>query len=138
MSSQPVRIDTGILTHLRRKRNETGEGLARLAQRYIVEGMRMDEHPGICFRDGPAGRRPVVSGGPDVWEIVSALRGAPERGERRAAAVAARVGVPESTVRVALRYYAAYPEEIDAWIEANDAEADELERLLARERELLG
>ncbi len=138
MSSQPVRIDAEILTRLRQKRNETGEGLARLAQRYIMEGMRMDEHPGICFRDGPAGRRAVVAGGPDVWEVVSALRGAPERGERRAAAVATRVGVPESTVRVALRYYAAYPEEIDAWIEANDAEADELERLLARERELLG
>jgi hypothetical protein len=36
---------------------------------------------GIVFRDGPAGRRAVVIGGPDVWEVIAAARSAPERGE---------------------------------------------------------
>jgi hypothetical protein len=32
--------------------------------------LRRDEHPLITFRDGAAGRRAAVVGGPDVWEIV--------------------------------------------------------------------
>ena len=43
----------------------------------------------------------------------------------------------EGKVRVAIRYYAEFPEEIDDWIAANDAEAERLEAALARERELL-
>lgn len=27
----------------------------------------MDEHPGIVFRSGPAGRRAGLAGGPDIW-----------------------------------------------------------------------
>jgi hypothetical protein len=30
----------------------------------------MNAHPGIVCRDGPAGRRPGVVGGPDVWEVI--------------------------------------------------------------------
>jgi hypothetical protein len=110
----------------------------RLAERYIEEGLRTDRHPDVFFRDGPAGRRPVVVGGPDVWEIVGALRDMPERGERRIAALAERLGIGESRVRAAVRYYGEYSEEIDAWVAANDAEAERLETALARERELLG
>jgi hypothetical protein len=39
---------------------------------------------------------------------------------------------------VAIRYYGEYPEEIDEWIAANDAEAERLAAALARESELLG
>ena len=52
-------------------------------------------------------------------------------------ALAERLGIVESKVRAAIRYYGEYPEEIDAWIAANDAEAERLELALARERELL-
>ncbi len=53
-----------------------GLSRASVAARYVDEGLRMDEHPGIVFRDGPAGRRASVIGGPDVWEVVTALRSA--------------------------------------------------------------
>lgn len=36
----------------------------------------MDTHPGVLFREGPAGRRAVLSGGPDVWEVVRAIKSA--------------------------------------------------------------
>jgi uncharacterized protein (DUF433 family) len=72
-----------------------------------------------------------------VWEVVGALRNAPEQGEARVAALAERLGLSEAKVRTAIRYYSEYPEEIDAWIAANDAEAQRLEPALARERELL-
>lgn len=32
--------------------------------------MRLEHHPGIPFRDGASGRRAIVVGGPDVWEVV--------------------------------------------------------------------
>jgi hypothetical protein len=109
-----------------------------VAQRYIEEGMRSDRHPGIIFRDGPAGRRAVVAGGPDVWEVVAAARSAPERGEELVDALADRIGVPTERIRVATRYYAEYPEEVDSFIGMVEEEAERLEQALERERSLLG
>jgi len=138
MSSQPIRIESETLGALRERSAQTGEPIVRLAQRYIDEGMRLDRHPGIVFRDGPAGRRPVVVGGPDVWEVISAARSAPERGEKLVDALAERIGLPPDKVRVAVRYYAEYPDEIDHWIGMVDEEAERLEQALERERTLLG
>lgn len=121
---------------MRERSRGTGEPIARLAERYIEEGLRADRHPGVFFRAGPAGRRAVVVGGPDVWEIVGALRGAPERGEALVPALAERLGIGEEKIRVAVRYYGDYPGEIDEWIAANEAEAERLVAALAREREL--
>ena len=137
MSSQPIRIGEETLQTLRERSRRGGEPLARLAERYIEEGLRADRHPGIMFRDGPAGRRAVVIGGPDVWEIVGAIRSMPERGDARVPALVERLGISENKVRIAIRYYGEYPEEIDGWIAANDAEADRVEAALAHERELL-
>jgi len=137
MSSQPIRIGKETLRTLRDRSKGSGEPIARLAERYIEEGLRADRHPGVFFREGPAGRRAVVVGGPDVWEIVSAACSAPEKGEALVPALAERLGISESKVRIAIRYYGEYPDEIDDWIAANDAEAERLEAALAREGELL-
>jgi hypothetical protein len=58
---------------LRRRARQAGRATA---VRYVDEGLRMDEHPGILFREGPAGRRATVVGGPDVWEIVRDVKAA--------------------------------------------------------------
>ena len=137
MSSQPIRIESDTLDALRERSVQTGEPIVRLAQRYIDEGMRLDRHPGIVFRNGPAGRRPVVVGGPDVWEVVAAARSAPERGDVLVGALSSRVGVSPEKIRSAVRYYAEYPDEIDRWITAVEEEADRLEQALERERRLL-
>jgi hypothetical protein len=138
MSSEAIRIESETLRALRERSSQSGEPIVRLAQRYIGEGMRSDRHPGILFRDGPAGRRAVVIGGPDVWEVIAAARSAPERGEELARALARRLGVPEEKVRMAVRYYGEYPEEVDRFIAANEEEAERLERALENERRLLG
>jgi hypothetical protein len=137
MSSQPIRIESETLDALRERSAQTGEPIVRLAQRYIDEGMRLDRHPGIAFRDGPAGRRPVVVGGPDVWEVIAAARSAPERGDKLVGALAERVGASPERIRIAVRYYAEYPEEIDDWLTLVDEEAERLEQALERERSLL-
>lgn len=138
MSSQPIRIGSSTLDALRERSEQSGEPIVRLAQRYINEGMRLDRHPGIVFRDGPAGRRAVLVGGPDVWEVITAARCAPERGERLLAALAERVGIPMEKIRIAIRYYSEHPEEIDRFIESAEEEAERLELALERERRLLG
>lgn len=138
MSSQPIRIETETLEALRACSAQSGEPIVRLAQRYIEEGMRLDRNPGIVFRAGPAGRRAVVVGGPDVWEVIQGARSAPEQGENLIEALAARIGVPEEKIRIAVRYYAEYPKEIDRFIAMVEEEAERLERALERERELLG
>jgi hypothetical protein len=138
MSSEAIRIESETLRALRERSAQSGEPIVRLAQRYISEGMRIDRHPGIFFRDGAAGRRAVVIGGPDVWEVVSAARSAPERGDELLRALAERTGTPTEKIRSAIRYYAEFPEDIDRFIAANDEEAALLERALEAEQNLLG
>jgi hypothetical protein len=138
MSSEAVRIESETLRALRERSAQSGEPIVRLAQRYISEGMRLDGHPGIFFRDGAAGRRAVVIGGPDVWEVIAAARSAPERGEQLVGALAERTGSPVEKIRTAIRDYGEFPEEVDRFIAANEQEAAQLERVLENEQRLLG
>jgi hypothetical protein len=138
MSSEAIRIESETLRALRERSARSGEPIVRLAQRYISEGMRLDGHPGILFRDGAAGRRAVVIGGPDVWEVIAAARSAPERGEQLVGALAERTGSPVEKIRSAIRYYGEFPDEVDRLIAANEQEAAQLERVLENEQRLLG
>ena len=138
MSSQPIRIEADTLRALRERSAQSGEPIVRLAQRYIDEGLRLERHPGIVFRTGPAGRRAVIVGGPDVWEVVAAARGAPESGEELVTALAERIGVPIERIRTGIRYYAEYPDEVDRFITMVDEEGLRHEQTLERERQLLG
>lgn len=99
-----------------------GSTRSSVAARYVDEGLRMDEHPGILFRDGPAGRRATLVGGPDVWEVVRAAQAAraaePELSESELLSLLEdNTGVPQRMIRVALAYWAAYPDEVDAMVE---------------------
>ena len=105
-----VRFELAVLERLRRyARARPGLGTSALTSRFVDEALRMEEPPGVLFRDGPSGRRAVLIGGPDVWEVV----------------------------RVALGYWAAYPDEIEQQIrDADDAQRVTEERW-QRERRLL-
>jgi hypothetical protein len=74
MSSSPTRRHRSFrfsgetLRRLDERAHEIRETRTALAERYVEEGLRMDEHPGIGFADGPAGRRAILLGtGLDVW-----------------------------------------------------------------------
>jgi hypothetical protein len=89
------------------------------------------------------GRVPAPIGARDVWEVTAAARSAPERGEKLVHALAERIGVPVERVRiagvrVAVRYYSEYPDEVHRFLAANEQEAEQLERALENERRLLG
>jgi len=114
-----------------------GETRSALMQRYIEEGLRMDRHPGIVFRPGPAGRRPGLAGGPDVWEVVRVVRNVESRGDKAITTGAHWLGLSAAQVRIAMEYYADYPAEIDTWLARVDAQAVEAEELFRRRQEML-
>jgi hypothetical protein len=116
-----ARLDAGLLERLRRESTREGVAMSQLAERYIEEGVRAAEFPGITFRPGPAGRRAGLLGGPDVWEVVRDLQAARAAGREDPVALVMRAsGLGEGQVRLAAAYYAAYPDEIDARIEADE------------------
>ena len=108
-----IRFDKALLERLRRRAAICDSTPSGLAQRLVDEGLRAQEHPGIVFRDGPSGRRAALAAGPDVWEIVAAVRGSSVRDERRAVATAAQeLALSPSQVSLALDYYGAFAAEI--------------------------
>jgi uncharacterized protein (DUF433 family) len=93
-----------------------------LAQRYVEEGVRMDEHPLVRFVDGPSGRRARLTGtGIDVWEAISVVRD--NGGDVRSAAEYLELSV--GVVQAAVSYYGAYTDEVDDWIELNARESED-------------
>lgn len=133
-----IRFDAQLLERLRRRAQTTpGATPSGLAQRFVDEGLRMSDHPGVLFKDGASGRRAALAFGPDVWEVVKMLREVDERGEQAVAAAAELMALPQPKVRVAMHYYAAYPEEIDAQIDEADRVSREAEHAWQVERRLL-
>lgn len=133
-----IRFDARVLDRLRRRAQSTpGSTPSGLAQRLVDEGLRMADHPGIVFKDGPSGRRAALAFGPDVWEAIKVLRELDERGEPAIAAAAEMLALPEAKVRVAMHYYAGYPDEIDAEIDEANRVSTEAERVWQLERQLL-
>ena len=131
-----IRFDPKILERLRRRaRALPGATPSGLAERLVDEGLRMAEHPGIVFKDGPSGRRAALALGPDVWEVVKASTEVDERGEAAVLAVGEILNLEEEQVRAALRYYADHQDEIDAEIAlAHEESAKAEEAWLAQQR----
>jgi hypothetical protein len=115
-----------------------GEARARTAERLIEEGLRMEDHPGIVFRDGPAGRRAALAAGPDVWEVIETLKGTGLSGEQAVAATAEWGVLTHAQVHTTVRYYADFREEVDARIAHNSQEADRQRAAWVRARAALG
>ncbi len=132
-----ARWDAGVLERLGRRSELAGTNKSRLAERYVDEGTRMDEHPGIVFRGGPTGRRAALTAGPDAWEAIATLKSGEAKGERAIATTAKLLNLTELQIRTAVRYYGAYPEEIDERIRRNVEEADAAEAVWRREQAAL-
>ena len=102
----------------------------------------MTEHPGIIFRSGPTGRRAALAGGPDIWEVIRAVRSAhaaePELdSDELLSLVGDNTGIALRLLSTAVRYWAACPDEVDMEIDAADAAEEAAEQAWLRERRLL-
>lgn len=142
-SATPVRFDIDVAERLTSfTAANPGMSLSSAANRLVDEALRMSEHPGIAFRAGPTGRRAALASGPDVWEVVRAIKSArttePDLTEDDLLVlVASNTGVPVRLLRIAIRYWASYPAEIDTEIAAALAAEDAAEDAWRRERDLL-
>lgn len=111
-----VRLDDRLAQKLKLSATAAGETMSDRLRRYADEGTRRDEHPMITFRDGPTGRRAGLITGPDVWEVamwIDDLSGLKDP----AKTLAKDELVTRAQIDAALRYRAAYPDEIQARID---------------------
>lgn len=116
-----IRFDDSLLARLRRRAQSlAGSSTSALAQRLIDEGLRMADHPGVIFKDGPSGRRAALAYGPDIWEIIKYLREIDDRGPAALDAAAEAFAADPGRIATAVSYYGDYPDEVDAEITAAD------------------
>jgi hypothetical protein len=142
-SPRSVRFDEDVIRRLDRYvRSHPGTSASSVTNIFVDEALRTEEHPGIMFRPGPTGRRAGLVGGPDVWEVIGALQDvrADEPAladEALVEAVAEATGLSPRMVRIAVRYYTAYPAEVEERIAANQEVAREAEAAWHAEQNLL-
>src|SRR5262245_12997774 len=105
-----ARLDRRLIQRLKQWGRRVGQSGSRLAERYIDEGLRMEEFPGVVFRTGPTGRRAGVLNGPDVWEIVADVKRAVRARRDPIATVARTTNLSVDQIRLAAAYYDAFPD----------------------------
>lgn len=132
-----IRMSARTLERLDLGARRRGEAKARTAERLIDEGLRMEDHPGVVFRDGPSGRRAALAAGPDVWEVIETVKGSGLTGEDAVLVAVEWGSLTQAQVRSAVRYYADFQDEIDGWIEHNRREAERLHAAHMREQAAL-
>lgn len=133
---QPVafRFKPETLEHLRRRAEHARSPQTALAERYIEEGLRMDEHPLVYFREGEAGRRPALLGTRlDVADVVETIR----QNGNSVGEAADYLELPVEKVEACLRYYADYKDEVDEWLARARAVAAREEELWRRQQAAL-
>ncbi|MGI8827134.1 MAG: hypothetical protein ACR2JC_16140 [Chloroflexota bacterium] len=129
-----LRLAPDTIRRLVQLAERQGQAKTALAERYLQEGVRMAEHPGIVFRDGPSGRRPGIAGrGLDVWEVVETVDN--EGGDTMAAAE--YLSISPQAVVTAVGYYLDYKDEVDRWIQRNEEIAQEAETAWRRSQDVL-
>jgi hypothetical protein len=130
-----ARFSAEVVEMLGARSERLGESKARVAERLIEEGLRIEAFPGIVFRSGPTGRRAGIAGGPDVWEVARDLKGVAGQGVADPIDAVARVsGLDRGVVQLAASYYAAYPDDIDERIRMNQQAAEQLRHVLDSQR----
>src|SRR5688572_13422309 len=132
------RFPVELSARLQAEAEAAGLSVSALVTLLLDEGLQVRRFPGVVFRDGPAGRRAGLAGGPDVWEVIRDVLAAPGRGENRIRRVAAAAGLSDAQVRLAVDFYAAFPDDIDRRLATEERAEAELREALARRERLTG
>lgn len=130
------RLPAETVARLDARASLLGSTRTTIAEQLLEEGLRLVEHPGIVFTSGTQGERRATLAGSrlDVWMVVEAIRA-----NGNSLEVAAEYhGIPVAWIETAARYYAAFPDEIDAEIRHARTFAERELRLAGEQRRLLG
>jgi hypothetical protein len=131
------RLPADLLARLDAEAARTDSTVTSLVAGLLDEGLKTRHFPGIVYRDGPAGRRAALVGGPDVWELVRAVKCAGGDGEQRLRNVAEGLGIPLARLALAIDFYVAFPEEVDERIAADERAAAQVRELIQRRDRLM-
>ena len=129
--------DEPLHRRLKDSAHQRSVGVSTLAERLIDEGLRMEAHPSVVFRESASRRRPVLVGGPEVADVIGAIVGGDVPVGHRRSRAAELLGITEALVDAAITYYAEYTDEIDAELASRAQLADEAEASWRRQRALL-
>ncbi len=129
--------DEPLHRRLKESARRRRQGVSTLAERLIDEGLRMDAHPAVVFREGSTGRRAALAGGPEVADIIGTIVGGDVPVEQRRTRAAELLGLSVAMVDAALAYYADYTGDIDATLAERARLADEAEAAWSRRQALL-
>ncbi|MBA3421462.1 MAG: DUF433 domain-containing protein [Thermoleophilaceae bacterium] len=134
-AQRTFRLAPETLDRLDERARDLGESRNGLAQRLLDEGLRLEQHPLIYFREGAAGlRRPALVGTRlYVWQVVDTLRASD--GVQDAASYLA---LTEAQVRAAAGYYADFVDEVEADAAAEREFAERDRARAERAQQVLG
>lgn len=119
-----LRLPPDRAESLKRLARRFDRSTAETAARLLDEGLRREDFAMIEFRDSPVGRQAYIEGTRvAVWQVVTLMRGYEEDLQK----TAKHLTWPDSKVRAALNYAAAFPEEIQSAID--DGKAHDFSRL---------
>ncbi len=102
-----------------------------LAASLLDEGLKTRQFPGVIYMDGPSGRRASLADGPDVWQIIRALQEVPADEHDPVETVCIEANLCVRQIKLAMQFYEAYPNEIEAKIADNRAAAKRIDEMIA-------
>jgi hypothetical protein len=137
MAATSYRLDDELKRRLAERATAEGITETALVTRVLDEALKTAPHPDIVYRDGATGRRAALAGGPDVWEVVVAVRHAPGQGDAKITGAAEQMELAERLIRAAVNFAAAYPDEIEQRIDLNDAAAEHARQLAEQRARML-
>jgi uncharacterized protein (DUF433 family) len=108
-----LRLPEATAEKIRHMASAEHRSIADMTKVLVEEAIKLREFPDIVFTEGPTGRRATMRNGLDVWEIVEPYVLADKNSNVLRESFPA---VDEAVLRTALRYYEAYPAEIEALI----------------------
>jgi uncharacterized protein (DUF1501 family) len=131
------RLDPALKARLAEQAAEERLPERALLERLLTEGLDTLQHPGVVYRDGPTGRRAALAVGPDVWEVVAALRSTTGTEEEQVATLAEQFGLHPRHIRTAIDFAALHRDVIDAQVTQNDEAARRAQRIAEARGDLM-
>ena len=130
-TSTSYRLDPDLKARLAAQAAAEGVAETTLVTRLLGQGLSAIQHPGVVFRPGPSGWRAGLAGGPDVDEVIRALRSTGATGDRAVAAAAADLDIDARLVRIAVDYAAEHLDEVESRLRTNEEAVERVRRLTA-------
>ena len=132
-----IHLDNLTLDRLDTESQRERQTRTELAETAIKEWLQMQAHPGIVFRPGPAGRRPALAVGPDIWEFARVVQEVEGTEDDTIERIAEFTFLTPHQAGIALRYYHEYRDEIDAEIRRRVESSERRRAAWLQERALL-